>query len=153
MSEENEIIKVTKDEVTPISYEETSVVVSDEGSTQIMTNEDEELNVKAARAGNAVNDLAISTVHKAVNAAKSKAKALYDSGAFHPGYAAERRDSADIARLGPLVTDLATEFERMDTIVSEQSYPEQVRLLIGYKKLLEEQINVIESRVQFAKRL
>lgn len=123
---ENKIVKAADDDLAPMTYKETSVVVRDEGSTQVITSEDEELKVKAARAGNAVNDLAISTVYKVINAAKSKAKAVYDSGVFEPGYATERKDSADIARLGPLVAGLATEFERMETIVSEQSYPEQV---------------------------
>ncbi len=149
---ENKIVKVTEDDLAPITYKETSVVVRDEGS-QIMMNDEEGLKIKAARAGDALNDLASSAVDKAINAVKSKAKDFYHSGVFEPGYAAERKDSADISRLGPLVTSLATEFESMETIVSEQSYPEQVRLLTGYKKLLEEQINVIDARAHFVKRL
>jgi hypothetical protein len=38
-------------------------------------------------------------------------------------------------------------------MVCDHSYPEQVKILTGYKKLLEEQINVIDSRINFVKRL
>lgn len=153
MSAENKIVKVTEDQLAPITYEGTSVVVKEEGSTQVMTSEDKGLRIKAAHAGYAITDLTVSAVNQAIHSVKSKAREFYAAGAFQPGYAAERKDSADIARLGPLVTHLATEFEAMETIVCEHSYPEQVQLLTGYKKLLEEQINVIDSRAHFVKRL
>lgn len=153
MVAENGTVKVTKDDSFPAIYKETAVEIREDGSTHVMTNRDEGLRIKAARAGDAANDLAGSAVDKAINAVKSKAKEFYNSGVFEPGYAAARKDSADIARLGPLVTRLATEFEGMETIVCEHSHPEQVQLLTGYKKLLEEQINVINSRTQFVKRL
>jgi hypothetical protein len=149
---ENKTVKVTKDDSIPATYKETAVVIR-EDSTHIMPNEDEGLKIKMARAGDAVNDFACSAVDWALNVVKSRAKAFYNSGVFEPGYAAARKDATDIARLGPLVTRLTTEFEGMETIVCEHSYPEQVKLLTGYKKLLEEQINVINSRTQFVKRL
>lgn len=58
-----------------------------------------------------------------------------------------------IAQLGPMVTDLATVFEDTITIVRKQPYEEQVKILAGYKKPLEKQINVINSRIQFVKRV
>ena len=151
MTTENKIVKVTESDLAPTTYKETSIVVGDENSTNVNTNEG--LKVKAARTGDAMNDLAGSAVDKAINAVKSKVKAFYGSGVLNPGYAAERKDSADIGKLGPLVTGLATEFERMETIVSDHSYSEQVQILTGYKKLLEEQINVIDSKTHFATRL
>jgi hypothetical protein len=39
------------------------------------------------------------------------------------------------------------------TEIRKKSYSEQVRLLTGYKKLLKEQISVIDSRINMAKRL
>jgi hypothetical protein len=39
------------------------------------------------------------------------------------------------------------------TEIRKKPYSEQVRLLTGYKKLLKEQINVIDSRINMAKRL
>lgn len=39
------------------------------------------------------------------------------------------------------------------TDIGEKSYSEQARLLTGYKKLLKEQINLIDSRINMARRL
>jgi hypothetical protein len=39
------------------------------------------------------------------------------------------------------------------TDIRKERYGEQQRLLVGYKKLLEEQINVIDARLKMAKRL
>jgi hypothetical protein len=39
------------------------------------------------------------------------------------------------------------------TQIGKQPYDEEVKLLTGYKKLLEEQINVINSRIDWSKRL
>jgi hypothetical protein len=39
------------------------------------------------------------------------------------------------------------------TQIGKQPYDEEVKLLTGYKKLLEEQINVINARMNMAKRL
>jgi hypothetical protein len=49
---------------------------------------------------------------------------------------------------------VATIFEyTMSKIDQEPDYEEQEKQLKGYKKLLEEQINVIDSRLKMAKRL
>ena len=39
------------------------------------------------------------------------------------------------------------------TEIGEKSYSEQARLLTGYKKLLKEQINVVDSCINMAERL
>jgi hypothetical protein len=39
------------------------------------------------------------------------------------------------------------------TEIRKQPYSEQVNLLKGYKKLLKEQINVVDSRINMAKRI
>ena len=39
------------------------------------------------------------------------------------------------------------------TEIHKEPYDEQEKLLVGYKKLLEEQINVINARLSMAKRL
>jgi len=150
---ENKIVKIIKDDSTPATPNETSADVREGGPAHIMTNQDEGLKIKAVHAGNAISDFVESTFDKTIKVVKSKANELYKSGALEPGYAAARKDSADIARLGPLVTGLATEFEQTITMVCEHSYSEQVHILMGYKKLLEEQINVIDSRSHFVKRV
>ncbi len=151
MSKEK-VVKVTKDGSTT-TYREASVEASEDGSTHIMTNDNEDLKAKALRTENAVADLVDSALDKTVETIKTKANELLKSGALEPGYAAAMRDSADIGRLGPLVTDLAATFEDTITTIRNHPYDEQVQLLTGYKKLLEEQINVIDSRIHFVKRV
>jgi hypothetical protein len=152
MSEQDKTVKVTKDDST-IVYKETAVDVKEDTSTHVMINKDEDLRTKAERASDAVTDLIDSSIDRAANAVRSKVNELRKSGAFEPGYFAARKDSADIGRLGPLVTGLATAFEDTITMVRQHPYDEQEKILTGYKKLMEEQINVINSRIQFVKRI
>ncbi|MEP0824166.1 MAG: hypothetical protein HRF40_01635 [Nitrososphaera sp.] len=148
MTEKENVVRVTKDGSTA-TYKETEV----RGTTHIMTNDDEELKVKALRAGDAVTDLVDSALDKAADMVKTKTDEFRKSGALKPGYAAAKKDSADIGRLGPLVTELATMFEDTMTVIQDHSYEEQVKLLTGYKKLIEEQISVVDSRIHFVKRV
>ncbi len=64
-----------------------------------------------------------------------------------------RRDAHDIQTLGAKVETVITVFEETMTHIERQEYNEQEKLLNGYKKLLEEQINVIRSRLDLVKRL
>ena len=57
------------------------------------------------------------------------------------------------AVLGDSVEGLARTFEGLMTETRKQLYSEQVHLLTGYKKLLKEQINVIDSRIHITERL
>jgi hypothetical protein len=148
----DKIVKVTKDN-SITTYEETAIERRDDAPIHIMTSENEDLKVKALRAGDAVTDLIDSSLDKAIEAVKTRASELLKSGALEPGYIAMRKDSEDIGRLGPLVTGLATVFEDTITMVRNHSYDEQVDILTGYKKLLDEQINVIDSRIHFVKRM
>lgn len=151
MSDEK-VVKITKDGSTT-TYRETAVETSKDGSTHIMANDNEDLKTKALRAENAVADLVDSALDKATKTIKTKANELRKSGALEPGYAAARKDSVDIGRLGSMVTDLAATFEDTITTIRNHPYDEQAQLLTGYKKLLEEQINVIDSRIHFIKRV
>ncbi|HEU4823342.1 MAG TPA: hypothetical protein VFS97_07955 [Nitrososphaeraceae archaeon] len=72
---------------------------------------------------------------------------------LNPCYVAAVQDSYKIAALGTMVDDLSTVFEDSMTMVSKVPYEEQADLLTGYKKLIEEQIKVIDSRINMAKRL
>jgi hypothetical protein len=59
----------------------------------------------------------------------------------------------DLTRLGPMVVKLARNFEDVMTNIRNQHHDDQVRLLRGYTKLLEEQFNVIDSRIHFVERV
>jgi hypothetical protein len=124
------------------------------GDIHVMTKEEEELSIKAKRAGMAFQDLITSAVDKAKAVTKEKTKGIAkqatEVGASSVSAAA---DSKDIARLGPMVEELARHFEGTMNEMRQYSYTDQADLLTGYKKLLEEQIRVIDSRLHYIKRL
>jgi hypothetical protein len=64
-----------------------------------------------------------------------------------------KKDARDIQNLGPNIDNIINVFEDIMTDIRKERYGEQQRLLVGYKKLLEEQINVIDARLKMAKRL
>jgi hypothetical protein len=64
-----------------------------------------------------------------------------------------RRDARDIQALGTKVETIIAVFEETMIYIERQEYNEQEKLLNGYKKLLEEQMNVIRSRLELVKRL
>src|SRR5919108_5092039 len=64
------------------------------------------------------------------------------------------KDAADIQMLGNYIESIITIFEdTMDKIGRHPSYDEQHGMLVGFKKVLEEEINVINSNLSMAKRL
>ena len=64
-----------------------------------------------------------------------------------------KKDARDIQNLGSNIEGIINVFEDIMTDIRKERYGEQQRLLVGYKKLLEEQINVIDARLKMAKRL
>jgi hypothetical protein len=64
------------------------------------------------------------------------------------------KDAADIQMLGGYIESIISIFEdTMDKITLHPSYDEQHRMLVGFKKILEEEVNVIEAELSMAKRL
>jgi hypothetical protein len=63
-----------------------------------------------------------------------------------------KRDSQSIQTLGANVEKAITVFEDTITDIRKESYDEQVNILTGYKKLIEEQINVINARLSMVKK-
>lgn len=64
------------------------------------------------------------------------------------------KDAADIQMLGSHIESIITIFEdTMDKIMTHPSYDEQHGMLVGFKKILEEEVNLIDARLNMAKRL
>jgi hypothetical protein len=56
--------------------------------------------------------------------------------------------------LGSHIESIITIFEdTMDKIMTHPSHDEQHGMLVGFKKILEEEVNLIEARLSMAKRL
>jgi hypothetical protein len=118
----------------------------------VMTQEDEDLTIKVRNAGDAFYYLVLSAIEKAKTISSQKVKELVTKD-ISPAAFAAKKDAHDISTLGESVEGLARTFESLMTEMRKQPYSEQVHLLTGYKKLLKEQINVIDSRINMVKRL
>lgn len=122
--------------------------------TQEETSTKESVSDKARQTGQSIKELAKSIG----DATKTKVKETSDKivenrDSIRPGYVAERKDAQDISRLGVLTEELARSFENTMTAIQAHDYDDQSKMLLGYRKLLEEQINLIDSRSRMAKRL
>lgn len=64
-----------------------------------------------------------------------------------------KRDARDIQALGDYVENVIKGFEDTMSEIKMRNYGDEEKLLKGYKKLLEEQINLINARIELVKRL
>jgi hypothetical protein len=112
---------------------------------------EESLSMKAHRAEESILDVVDTVGAKVGSFAKEKFGELDKS--LNPSHMSVVQDSRQIEALGPMVEELARVFEDTTTMIRKVPYEEQVNLLTGYKKLIEEQIKVIDSRIGMAKRL
>jgi hypothetical protein len=111
--------------------------------------EEESVSARAREAGRSLKDLVYSLGRKTREVTEEKAKELKAQSVN----AGASTDARDIQHLGSNVEGLITVFEDTMTEIRKEPYDEQEKLLVGYKKLLEEQINVINARLAMAKRL
>lgn len=121
--------------------------------TPIAKKEDdkESLSMKAHQAEESVLDVVDAVGVKIGSFAKKKFGEIENS--MNPSHMSAVGDSRKIEALGPMVEELVRVFEDTTTMIRNVPYEEQVDLLIGYKKLIEEQIKVIDSRINMSKRL
>jgi hypothetical protein len=157
VSETTQPITTTSQEsaIQPIVMEGTTTTITSTTSSKnfhLITQEEEDLTIKVRNAGDALYDLVLSAIEKAKILSAQKVKELTTRD-ISPAAIAAKKDARDIAALGESVESLARTFESLMTEMRKQPYSEQVQLLRGYKKLLKEQINVIDSRINMSKRL
>lgn len=87
----------------------------------------------------------ILSIGKKAQEIRDKAEETFTVGA--------KRDARDIQALGSYVENVVKGFEDTMTEIKKRNYADEEKLLKGYKKLLEEQINLINARIQLVKRL
>jgi hypothetical protein len=102
-------------------------------------------------AGLSFKEIIASLADKAKTITEEKTQTLKDKSAEN--ISSTRRDAHDIQALGTTVQNVITVFEETMTRIEEQDHDQQEKLLNGYQRLLEEQINVIKSRLNLIKRL
>lgn len=115
----------------------------------VTTKEEESVSTKAKEAGRSLKDLMSSLGRKTKEITEEKAHELKSQSVD----ISATTDAHDIQHLGDNVEKLTTVFEDTMTEIRKEPYDEQERLLLGYRKLLSEQINVISARLAMAKRL
>src|ERR687895_402562 len=111
-----------------------------------------DLTTRVRNAGDALYDSVHHSMDKAMRRSTEKAKEVATRD-INLATIAAKKDAQDIAALGVSVEGLARTFESLITEIRKRPYSQQVNLLTGYKKLLKEQINVVDSRINMAKRL
>jgi hypothetical protein len=141
---------VTVTEETSITRVPASEVETYEVQSETAASEEEEsVSTKAREAGKSLKDLIYSLGRKTKEVTEEKARELKAQSVD----VSTKTDARDIQHLGDDVERLITVFEDTMTEIRKEPYDEQEKLLVGYKKLLEEQINVINARLSMAKRL
>jgi vacuolar-type H+-ATPase subunit I/STV1 len=140
---------VTVTEETAITTVPSGEVETYEVQSETTKSDEESVSTKAKDAGKSLKDLIYSLGKKTKEVTEEKAKEIKAQSVD----ISTRTDARDIQHLGDDVEKLITVFEDTMTEIRKEQYDEQEKLLVGYKKLLEEQMNVIDARLSMAKRL
>jgi hypothetical protein len=137
-----------------IEYEESNR--TEYSSTEERDKEDGEQSIvvtaKAKEAGQSFTEMIKSLGNKVMTKAEEKTKELKDKSVEIVGTGTQR-DARDIQALGLHAENVVLVFEKIMAEIEREDYESQEKLLTGYKKLLEEQINVIDCKQSIAKRL
>ena len=154
----DERISNTTNESSPPSHGEDKMVLATPSKVEYKSSEikpsseEESLSAKAKDAAQSLKDLIIYLGQKAKAISYEKTTDL-KAEAAQTADLDLRKDAHDIQKLGDNIESIITVFENIMTDIRRERYGEQERLLVGYKKLLEEQVNVIDARLKMAKRL
>lgn len=149
---EETVTRTTSDPDTTVTDE--TAIAPAEGDietheAQSVKVKEEDFYIKAREAGRSLKDLMSSLGRKTKEITEEKARELKSQTVD----ISAATDARDIQQLGDNVEKLITVFEDTMTEIRKEPYDEQERLLLGYRKLLDEQINVISARLSMAKRL
>ena len=140
----------TTKETIVISPSNTAYKIHDQNSSVEQEDEeqDESISAKARETGQSFKGFIVTLGKKAMAITDEKTMETtnesIDIGA--------KRDSQSIQTLGANVEKAITVFEDTITNIRKESYDEQANILTGYKKLIEEQINVINARLSMVKK-
>jgi DNA-binding GntR family transcriptional regulator len=109
--------------------------------------------LSSKEAGRSFKEMIKSLGKKAMTKTEEKTKEPKDKSAAETVGTGPQKDATDIQALGTHSEDVVLVFEKTMAEIQREDYESQEKLLAGYKKLLEEQINVIDSKQKIAKRL
>ena len=107
---------------------------------------------KAKEAGLTFTEMIKTLGKKAVTKTEEKTKEIKDKSIEAMDIGTQKK-TKDIQALGIHADNVVLVYERIMFEIEREDYETQEKLLTGYKKLLEEQVNVIDSKLRIAKRL
>jgi len=140
----------TTEETIVISPSNTAYKIHDQNSSVEQEDEEqsESISSKARETGQSFKGFIVTLGKKAMAITDEKTMETtnesIDIGA--------KRDSQSIQTLGANVEKAITVFEDTITDIRKEPYDEQANILTGYKKIIEEQINVINARLSMVKK-
>lgn len=135
--EDSNIIVISPSETGSKVYE------ADQSSSQV-----ESVSTKAKEAGLSLRELVLAFGRKAKAATEATSKEIKSKTIDITA-----PESKDIQTLGANVDNIIAVFEDTMDAIQKEDYDEQEKLLAGYKKYLESQAKVVDTRLNLAKRL
>ncbi len=134
---------VEKEEREVTSYEVTPVESSN-------VREEESVSAKAKETGQILKELVASIGRRSKSITEQKTSELKEASKDGD---VEAQDAADIQMLGSHIESMLEIFDQTMDEIGQEPYDEQQKLLAGFKKVLQEEVNVINARLNMAKRL
>jgi len=108
---------------------------------------------KAKEAGQSFTEMIKSLGKKTMTKVEETSMAIKDKSIETLGTGTAQKDARDIQALGLHADNVVLVYEKIMFEIEREDYETQEKLLTGYKKLLEEQVNVIDSKLGIVKRL
>jgi len=148
-AEEKKVVVVKPSEV---EYKENNSSTGEQNKEVEGEGEQSVTAAKAKEAGQSFIETMKSLGKKAMTKAEEKTKELKDKS-IEATDIGTQTDARDIQALGIHADNVVLVYERIMFEIEREDYETQKNLLTGYKKLLEEQVNVIDSKLSLVKRL
>jgi vacuolar-type H+-ATPase subunit I/STV1 len=137
--DDSNIIVISPSETGSKAYE------ADQSSS---SGEVESVSTKVKEAGMSLRELVLAFGRKAKTATESTSKEIKSKATD-----VTTPDAKDVQTLGANVDTIIAVFEDTMDEIHKEDYDEQEKLLAGYKKYLESQTKVVDTRLNLAKRL
>jgi hypothetical protein len=148
-SNDVEVYKVQTSTIATTTASPPPISAEGKSTTAAEEKEEESISEKAREAGRSLKDLVYSLGKKTKEIAEEKSRDIRDQSVN----ISTTSDAHDIQSLGSDVDKLVNVFEETMTEIHKEPYNDQESLFAAYKRLLEEQIKVINARLELASRL
>jgi hypothetical protein len=132
--------------IAPSSTSDSSAIIS---SSQTPKEEEISVSDEARKAGESLKELIVTAIKEAKDSAKGTGKRLKEQTVD----IASTVDTKDVRSLGDNVKASVQLFEEIMIEIRKERYNEQIKLLDGYKDLLQTHIKVLDARGRMASKL